>query len=126
MAGGSDSCSESLIYQIVSDYIMANGASRMVHLRIPETIYARSQTIVKENGFVSIQEFLRNALRDAIDKIETQMAIERLRKLKGSVKGIKRLTEAERTRAYEEAIKMTPEQTLELFRKYGLDKAREI
>ncbi len=105
---------------------MANGASRMVHLRIPSELYAQSQGIVKEKGFVSIQEFIRNMMRNGIGEIRTQMAIERLRKLKGSVKGIKRLTEAERTKVYDEAIKMTPEQALELFRKYGLDKAREI
>lgn len=101
-------------------------ANKMVHLRVPEALYAQSQTIVKEKGFASIQEFIRNMMRNGIGEIKTQMAIERLRKLKGSVKGIKRLTEAERTKAYEEAIRMTPEQTLELFRKFGLDKAGEI
>ena len=101
-------------------------ASKMVHLRIPGELYAQSQTVVKEKGFASIKEFMRNAMRNDIEKAKTQMAIERLRKLKGSVKGIKRLTEAERTKAYEEAIRMTPEQTLELFRKFGLENIRKV
>lgn len=100
--------------------------NKMVHLRIPKTLYAESQAIVKEKGFVSIQEFIRNAMRGFISEIETEMAIERLRKLKGSVKGIKRLTEAEREKAFQEFLKMTPKQHSDLFRKYGLDKAREI
>jgi len=97
----------------------------MVHLRFPGTLYARGQTIVKEKGFASIQEFIRNSVRTAIDKFETQMAIERIRKLKGSVKGIKRPTEAEREEAFQGFLKMTPKQRSDLFREFGLENIRK-
>jgi len=100
-------------------------ASKMVHLRIPGELYAQSQTVVKEKGFASIQEFIRNMMRNGIEEIKTQMAIERLRKLKGSVKGIKRPTEAEREEAFQDFLRMTPKERSDLFREFGLENIRK-
>ncbi|MBI2529689.1 MAG: hypothetical protein HYW05_00915 [Candidatus Diapherotrites archaeon] len=100
-------------------------ANKMVHLRVPAELYLQSLTIVKEKGFASIQEFMRNAMRNFIDKWETEMAIERIRKLKGSLKGVKPLTEAEREKAFRDFLKMTPKQRSDLFREFGLENIRK-
>lgn len=97
----------------------------MVHLRIPKRLYVRCVQIVKENGFSSVQELTREALREKINDYETQAAIERLRKLKGSVKNIKRLTKEERDKAMGEFLGMSKKERLDMLREFGLDKARK-
>ena len=96
--------------------------NKLVHLRVSDKLYRDSQEIVRENGFNSIQEFIREAVRKKVEEFQTMMAVRRLEKLKGSVKGIKRMTKEERDKLFEEYVKKNPS---EIFRKYNLNKVSE-
>ncbi|MBU1120529.1 hypothetical protein KJ660_01510 [Candidatus Micrarchaeota archaeon] len=98
-------------------------ANKLIHLRVSDKLYSDSREIVKENGFNSIQEFVREAMRKTAEEFQTKMAIRRLKKLQGSVKGIKRMTKEERNKAFEEYAKKNPS---EVFGKYGLDKVPDV
>lgn len=93
-------------------------SNKLVHLRVPRQLYADSQEIINALGFSNIQEFARDALRRAVHEYKVQAAIRRLEKLKGSVKGIKRLTDEERRQVYLKFI-ADPNRS-DIFRKYGL------
>lgn len=94
--------------------------SEMVHLRIPEGLYKSIEKLSEEMGFKSVQEFVRQAVRDQVFEYEKQLDILWLRREQGSLKGkIKRLTEAERAAVFQEFIR---EDSSKLLRKYGLDK----
>jgi len=97
-------------------------ANKLVHLRVSDKLYKDSIEIVRESGFNSIQEFIREAVRKTVEDFQTRMAIRNLRKLQGSVKGIKRMTKEERDRLFEEYAKKNPS---EIFRKYDLNKVPE-
>ncbi len=98
---------------------------KTVLLRLTPKLYNESQRIVKENGFANVQELLRESLRKTIKDYETEAAIERLRKLKGSIKNIRRSTKEEREKTYREFLKMSRKERLQLLREFGLDKARK-
>jgi metal-responsive CopG/Arc/MetJ family transcriptional regulator len=94
--------------------------SEMVHLRVPDKLYETVEEVVDQMGFRSVQEFIRQAIRDQLFEYEKKMAILWLEKEKGSLKGkIKRLTEEERRALAEEFVKGD---NSELLRKYGFDK----
>ena len=98
---------------------------KLIHLRIPETLHARCIQIVKGNGFGSVQELTREALRQKVNDYETQAAIERLRANMGKGE-VKRLTPEEKEKCYQEAIKMTKKERLELLREFGLEDVRKL
>jgi len=94
-------------------------SNRMVHLRIPQKLYDYSMQLVEEKGFGSIQEFARHALRQAVELSEQQAAIEKIKKLKGSVKAKRvNLAEKERKKIAEGFLKKDQSK---IFGKYGLD-----
>jgi Arc/MetJ-type ribon-helix-helix transcriptional regulator len=80
--------------------------SEMVHLRVPDKLYKEVEKLVKQMGFRSVQEFIRQAIRDQSYEYQKKLAMIHLRKDFGSLKGkIKRLTEEERDKVFQEFIK---------------------
>ncbi len=71
------------IYQKVSISIM----SEMVHLRIPEGLYKSVEKISEEMGFKSVQEFIRQAVRDQMFEYQKRVAFLQLRRDLGGLKG---------------------------------------
>ena len=93
---------------------------KLIHLRIPESLHAKCIQLVKSNGFGSVQELTREALRQKVNDYETSAAIERLRANMGTSE-LKRLSPEEKEKCYQEALKMTKKERLELLRKFGLE-----
>ena len=58
-------------------------------VRIPEKLQKDSIELVKELGYTSIQEAVREALRDKILQHRRQKALFEIQKLQGSVKNVK-------------------------------------
>lgn len=96
---------------------------KLVHLRVSEALYASMKELAGSFGFQGVSDFLRDSARKNIEEYEKKQSIERLRKLKGSVKGIKRLSDAEKERVFKEYLK---KDTSDIFRKYGIDNARKL
>ena len=89
---------------------------KSIHLRLPETLYSSAEKIKDEFGFTTIQEFIKDAVRKAIQEYYKQRALYVLRKNFGSMKNVKRLTDAERD---ELARKLTPAKSREILKKFG-------
>ena len=98
---------------------------KLIHLRIPETLHARCIQIVKGNGFGSVQELTREALRQKVNDYETQAAIEMLRANMGAYE-VNRLGPEEKEKAYRDFLKATKKDKLELLRKFGLENVRKL
>lgn len=96
-------------------------ANKMVHLRIPATLYADSREIVKQLGFGSIQEFIKDSMRKTVQEYRKQVVLVRLAALKGSAKGIKRMTKEERNALALEFMS-NPAERSKLLREFGFNK----
>jgi hypothetical protein len=108
--------SEMFKYQKVSMYIMASG--KMVHLRIPGNVYADLEKAEKSLCFDSVQNLIKDLLRNFVLEMHRKEALEWLEEHKGSVKGpIKPLSSKEREELLKRYLK---EDTSDVFRKYGL------
>lgn len=93
--------------------------NKLLHLRVPNPLYKKINTLVHKRGFRNAQDFTLDALRKSVfSKMTTEEAIAELRKSQGSMKNIKRLTHEEREKI---AREMTPEKELQLLREFGLD-----
>ncbi len=100
-------------YQKVSKEIM-NG--KMIHLRLSEPLCKEANELIPEFGFKNIQEFISEAIRNAVEQYKLKRDIRGLRKLMGSVKNVKRHTQEEME---QHALSMTPEKYAEIMKKYG-------
>lgn len=89
---------------------------KMVHLRIPDTLYVESEKYAKEFGFHSLQEYVRNAVRTLNEEYKKKHALYLLEKNYGRGKGTKRMTKEERQAWAEEQIKKDPS---DVFRRIG-------
>ncbi len=105
---------------------MYHMTNKMVHLRIPSELYAEGKEVVRHMGFGSVQELIKDALRKAVQDYRKEIALKHLAQMKGSVKGIKRLTKEERNALALEFIKMSDAERSSLFREFGLDDARKV
>lgn len=92
---------------------------KLIHLRLPESLYSDIQEVIALFGFQSIADFLRDSARKSLEEYRLRKSIELLRSLKGSMKGkTKMLTKAERRKIFEEYAGKDPS---DILRKYGLD-----
>ena len=91
---------------------------KMVHLRIPEDLFARLQNLRSEFGFQTDQEYIRTAIRRMNEELEKKKIIAYLEKHKGSIERIERMDDVQREKFFEEFAK---KDSSEIFRKYGLD-----
>lgn len=66
-----------------------------VLVKIPETLQKEGLKLVKELGYTSLQEAVREALRDKIQAHKKQKAIIEIQKLYGSAKNAKIATKEE-------------------------------
>jgi Arc/MetJ-type ribon-helix-helix transcriptional regulator len=62
-------------------------ANQLVNLRISSSLLTRTRKLVKQDGFNNVQDLLKNALRDFVNKRELEQNIIQLKKLYGSQKG---------------------------------------
>ncbi|MCC7573968.1 ribbon-helix-helix domain-containing protein [Candidatus Woesearchaeota archaeon] len=51
-------------------------ANKLISLRIPDTLLNETNKFVKEQGFSSVQEFIRLALREKIDRTKKKKLFE--------------------------------------------------
>ena len=72
-------------------YISLRGTISMTQIlvRIPEQLQKESKSLVKELGYTSVQEVIREALRDKILEHKKQKALFAIQELKGSAKNPK-------------------------------------
>ncbi len=61
-------------------------ASPLVGIRMQPELLDRARRISEEEGFQSLQEFVRESVRARVEAFERQQAIEVLKKLAGSAK----------------------------------------
>lgn len=87
----------------------------LVHLRLEKAMKERINAILSEGLFSNLTEFVRDAIRDAIEAYEKRKAIAGLEKLKGRAR---LLTKEEQKKVKQELAKMSAS---ELFRSVGLD-----
>ena len=97
----------------------------MIHLRVPDKLYAKCVQVVKGNGFGNVQEFTRLALREKVDDFELKASLERIRSAMGTSE-VRRPTEKEREKQYNEFMKMTKKDKLKMLRKFGLEDVRKL
>jgi len=95
----------------------------VLHVRMKKPFLESIQKTAKENNFANTSEFTKYSLRKTLDDFELQKSIQKLKKLQGSVKGIKRLSKEELDKAAEEWIK---EDHSNIFREFGLDDVPKI
>lgn len=89
-----------------------------MHVRVPEKLLQKAESISRENGFSNVQEFFRDSLRKSVEEQEIREKVLALERLKGSVKNIKRMTRKEHDKWFKEVyLKTNPSET---FRKYNL------
>lgn len=89
-----------------------------ISLKLEKTFLRDMEKTMKNHRYSTKTEFIREAIRDKLTNLEKEDMIQKLVKLKGSEKNIKRMTKQERNRFFEEFIK---KDTSDIFRKYGLD-----
>ena len=87
-------------------------------MKLEKTFLRDIEKTMKNHRYSTKTEFIREAIRDKLTNLEKEDIIQKLVKLKGSEKNIKRMTKQERNRFFEEFIK---KDTSDIFRKYGLD-----
>ena len=78
-------------------------ANNLVSIRISQPLRKQAEEIVKQEGYSSVQEFVRESMREAIEKRRVAWTLKELDKLAGSVPNSKPVTKAER-----ETIAKTP------------------
>lgn len=74
---------------------MNNMTTKLVNVRLPEELLARATTIVKKEGYSSIQELMKESLRNHIDQRLKEQALIALKQMVGSQKGRKEISKAE-------------------------------
>lgn len=86
-----------------------------IHLRLNKELAAQIKLLEKQFGFNSVQEFIRAAIRHAVEEYEKKRIIRELKKLQGSAKPKKnRLSKKE---WFKEYLKKNPS---EIFREFNL------
>jgi len=98
---------ESLKYYLVQ----LNLTMESITIKLEERFLHLIEVIMKRNQYTTKTEFIREAIRDKINDLETKAALKRLEKIYGSSK--RRTTDEELHKAGERAVE-------ELERKFGL------
>ncbi|MDD9954557.1 MAG: hypothetical protein OXR66_09590 [Candidatus Woesearchaeota archaeon] len=71
-------------------------ANALVSIRFAHTLLSDAQHITEVDGFSSVQEFIRHAVREAVRERKLQDDVHVLKTLRGSVKDTKLMTREER------------------------------
>ena len=97
----------------------------MIHLRVPGKLYSKVVQMAKESGFNGVQELTRQVLREKVEDFELKASIKRLRANMGTSK-VHRPTKEEREQQFQEFLKMTKKDKLEMLREFGLEDVRKL
>ncbi len=89
---------------------------KAIYLRLPESLYLEAENICKIEGFASLQEFVRDAIRKTIERWELKKDIKKLRSMMGTLKH--RPTQEEMRKTVEECFNTD---TSNIFREFGLE-----
>jgi len=85
-----------------------------IHLRLNKELFSQLGFLQNEFGFNSLQEFIREAIRSAVENYEKKTLIRRLSLLKGSAKQKQAMPQKQ---VFEKYLKKNPS---EIFRKFDL------
>jgi signal transduction histidine kinase len=96
--------------------------ARLVHLRLSDVAYSEAAVLSKDYGFNTVQEYFREAIRKANEERRKEKAIRGLESLRGSLKGVRRLSQKEREKLLDDYLKRGPS---DMFRLLGFDKIPE-
>ena len=91
---------------------------RVLHVRMKAPFLETVQKTAKENNFASTSEFTKYSLRKTISDFELQKSIQKLKKLQGSVKNMKRPSREELDKNAEDWLANKSD----VFREFGLKK----
>lgn len=61
--------------------------SKLVHLRIPTSLYEDAKRLATPAGFSSVQDFVRDAIRKNVEGYQRELITKRLATLQGTKKG---------------------------------------
>jgi len=78
--------------------------AELTPIRIETQLKAEIKELIEEGYFTTITEFVKESIRKNLEEYRKQQALKGLAKMKGSLKGIKRLTREERAKAADEAL----------------------
>src|SRR3989338_4478437 len=70
-------------------------ANTLVSVRIPEHLFKESMAVAQQEGYVNVQEFIREALRMHTKEQQVQHSLKALDQLAGSAKHIKSFSRKE-------------------------------
>jgi Arc/MetJ-type ribon-helix-helix transcriptional regulator len=73
-------------------------ANDLVSLRIPKNILRETELAVAREGYTNAQEYIREALREKLEKRKIRETLVELKKLEGSAKNPKILSKKELNR----------------------------
>ena len=98
--------------------------SEVVHIRLGAPVKKEMVLVMKQEGtFANVTDFIRDCIRHRLKELKLEKALRSLEEMRGSVKNVRRLTRAERDKAFKEYLKKDPS---EILRKYGLDKVPHV
>lgn len=70
-------------------------ANRLVNTRLPERLFKETEAAARRKGYASIQEFVRHAVRQELDRERLREGWNEFQKLKGSAKNAKIASKSE-------------------------------
>jgi Arc/MetJ-type ribon-helix-helix transcriptional regulator len=79
--------------------------TEMITLKLEDNFLGVIDDVVRREGFQNRTEFIRNALREKIDRIKLKNAMIEVSKLKGAAKKKSRNYEEARLKAFKELVK---------------------
>ncbi|MBW2990093.1 ribbon-helix-helix domain-containing protein [Candidatus Woesearchaeota archaeon] len=96
-------------------------ATKLVNVRLPETLIREGKKLTKSKGYANFQEFIKDSIRHQIAYLKKESWEHTLNRLYGSTKGKKHkpFTKEIRNKIAEEFSKNLDKQD-ELFKKFGL------
>lgn len=93
--------------------------NKLISIRLPEKMLKQAKIITNEALFSSLNDFIRNSIRNSIEDYQTKKALLELKKGFGSSKRIKRMTQKERNKLAEELFK-EKKNGKNILKEYGL------
>jgi len=67
----------------------------LLNIRVHEELYQDALELSKKEGYSSLQDFARNAIREKVKTLKTEMILMQLNKIRGSAKGTAKLASRE-------------------------------
>lgn len=77
---------------------------KLVHVRLPQRLITEIQKNIDDGNFVSVSDFIREAIRDYLERQEKRKILEKLVEKKGSWKRLGRPSEEDLERIRENIL----------------------